>query len=57
MSPLRALEILADVDSEPDQPQFKLDIRSEPIHEEGLDTLSNMASTLRAVCGLSRTRR
>ena len=39
----------ADVVSEPDQPQFKLDIRSEPIHEEGLDTLSNMASTLRAV--------
>ncbi|KAL8999421.1 MAG: hypothetical protein Q9169_001735 [Polycauliona sp. 2 TL-2023] len=34
--------------SETDQPQFKLDIRSEPIHEEGLDTLSNMASTLRA---------
>ncbi|KAI4228135.1 MAG: hypothetical protein L6R36_001849 [Xanthoria steineri] len=34
--------------NEPDQPQFKLDIRSEPIHEEGLDTLSNMASTLRA---------
>ncbi|KAL8810557.1 MAG: hypothetical protein Q9200_002479 [Gallowayella weberi] len=33
--------------SEPDQPQFKLDIRSEPIHEEGLDTLSNMASALR----------
>ncbi|KAL8687813.1 MAG: hypothetical protein Q9224_005044, partial [Gallowayella concinna] len=35
--------------NEPDQPQFKLDIRSEPIHEEGLDTLSNMASTLRVV--------
>ncbi|KAL8734966.1 MAG: hypothetical protein Q9181_002998 [Wetmoreana brouardii] len=37
--------------SEPDQPQFKLDIRSEPIHEEGLDAhsvLSNMANTLRA---------
>ncbi|KAL8764663.1 MAG: hypothetical protein Q9194_006906 [Teloschistes cf. exilis] len=38
--------------SEPDQPQFKLDIRSEPIHEEGLDAqsaLSDMANTLRAV--------
>ncbi|KAL8673137.1 MAG: hypothetical protein Q9168_002434 [Polycauliona sp. 1 TL-2023] len=34
--------------NEPGAPQFKLDIRSEPIHEEGLDTLSNMASTLRA---------
>ncbi|KAL8656630.1 MAG: hypothetical protein Q9226_002612 [Calogaya cf. arnoldii] len=34
--------------NEPNQPQFKLDIHSEPIHEEGLDTLSNMASTLRA---------
>ncbi|KAL8691347.1 MAG: hypothetical protein Q9218_003415, partial [Villophora microphyllina] len=37
--------------SEPDQPQFKLDIRSEPIHEEGLDAqsaLSTMANTLRA---------
>ncbi|KAI4240869.1 MAG: hypothetical protein L6R40_004864 [Gallowayella cf. fulva] len=33
--------------NESEQPQFKLDIRSEPIHEEGLDTLSNMASTLR----------
>ncbi|KAL9576736.1 MAG: hypothetical protein Q9212_006857, partial [Teloschistes hypoglaucus] len=36
--------------SEPDQPQFRLDIRSEPIHEEGLDAhsaLSNMANTLR----------
>ncbi|KAL9606619.1 MAG: hypothetical protein Q9179_000205 [Wetmoreana sp. 5 TL-2023] len=37
--------------SEPEPPQFKLDIRSEPIHEEGLDAhsvLSNMANTLRA---------
>ncbi|KAL8940685.1 MAG: hypothetical protein Q9211_002159 [Gyalolechia sp. 1 TL-2023] len=36
--------------SEPDQPQFKLDIRSEPIHEEGTDAqsaLSNAANALR----------
>ncbi|KAL8734298.1 MAG: hypothetical protein Q9166_001496 [cf. Caloplaca sp. 2 TL-2023] len=41
------LLVFAHVGSEPDQPQFKLDIRSEPIHEEGLDTLSTMANTLR----------
>lgn len=38
--------------SEPDQPQFKLDIRSEPIREEGGDpnsALSSVANTLRAV--------
>ncbi|KAL8709412.1 MAG: hypothetical protein Q9220_005795 [cf. Caloplaca sp. 1 TL-2023] len=37
--------------SEPDQSQFKLDIRSEPIQEEGQDAqtaLSNLANTLRA---------
>ncbi|KAL9612538.1 MAG: hypothetical protein Q9167_002877 [Letrouitia subvulpina] len=37
--------------TEPDQPQFKLDIRSEPIREEGGDpnsALSSVANTLRA---------
>ncbi|KAI4112706.1 MAG: hypothetical protein LQ345_006182 [Seirophora villosa] len=45
----RAQQEAASNDS--DQPQFRLDIRSEPIREEGLDAqsaLSSVASTLRA---------
>lgn len=42
---------LSDVCSENEAPQFKLDIRDEPIQEEGdaQSALSNVANTLRAV--------
>ncbi|KAL9599215.1 MAG: hypothetical protein Q9219_003996 [cf. Caloplaca sp. 3 TL-2023] len=35
--------------SEPDQPQFRLDIRSEPIHEEDHDAESALSSTANAL--------
>ena len=43
------------VDRESDQPQFKLDIRKDPIKEEDSEAqkaLSDMANTLRAVRSL-----